>query len=33
MDSGALEWWTKWKPIIMQIIELAPCEETKNEDN
>ena len=29
MDSGALDWWSKWKPIIMQIIELAPCEETK----
>ena len=31
MDSGALDWWSKWKPIIMQIIELAPCEETKSE--
>lgn len=30
MDIGALEWWSKWKPIIMQIIELAPCEETKS---
>ena len=29
MDIRALEWWTKWKPIIMQIIELAPCEETR----
>ena len=29
MDSGALEWWTKWKPIIMQIIEMSPCEPTK----
>ena len=29
MDNGALEWWTKWKPIIMQIIEMAPCEPTK----
>ena len=29
MDSGALEWWTKWKPIIMQIIELSPCKPTK----
>jgi len=26
MGAGALEWWTKWKPIIMKIIELAPCE-------
>jgi len=25
MDSGALEWWTKWKPIIMQIIEMSPA--------
>ena len=32
MDSGALEWWKKWKPIIMQIIEIAPCEETKYEN-
>ena len=31
MGSGALDWWSKWKPIIMQIIELAPCEETKSE--
>ena len=29
MDNGALEWWNKWKPIIMQIIEMAPCEPTK----
>ena len=29
MDSGALEWWTKWKLIIMQIIEMSPCEPTK----
>ena len=29
MDSKALEWWKKWKPVLMQIIELAPCEETK----
>jgi len=26
MDEGALEWWIKWKPIIMQIIELSPAE-------
>lgn len=33
MDVGALEWWTKWKPIIMQIIEMSPAEPTgvKNE--
>ena len=29
MDSGALEWWTQWKPIIMKIIEMSPCEPTK----
>ena len=29
MDSGALEWWTNWKPIIMEIIEMSPCEPTK----
>ena len=29
MDTGALEWWAKWKPIIMQIIEMSPCEPTK----
>ena len=29
MDNGALKWWAKWKPIIMQIIEMAPCEPTK----
>lgn len=29
MDNGALEWWGKWKHIIMQIIELSPCMETK----
>lgn len=28
MDSGALEWWKKWKPIIMQIIEMSPAEPT-----
>ena len=25
MDSGAIEWWAKWKPIIIQIIEMSPC--------
>ena len=29
----ALEWWNKWKPIIMQIIEMSPCEPTKEDDN
>ena len=28
----ALEWWNKWKPIIMQIIEMSPCEPTKEEE-
>jgi len=28
MDSGALEWWTKWKPIIFQIIEMSPAKPT-----
>ena len=32
MDSKALDWWKKWKPILIQIIELAPCEDTKNEE-
>jgi len=32
MDSKALDWWKKWKPILMQIIELAPCEDTKNKE-
>jgi hypothetical protein len=26
MDRDALEWWNKWKPIIMQIIEMSPAE-------
>ena len=28
MDSGALEWWRKWKPILQQIIEASPAEPT-----
>lgn len=28
MDPGALEWWTKWKPIIFNIIEMSPAEPT-----
>jgi uncharacterized protein YjbI with pentapeptide repeats len=32
MDSGALEWWVKWKPIIMQIIEMSPAEGTGVEE-
>ena len=33
MDNGALEWWTKWKPIIMQIIKMSPAEPTLKENN
>ena len=29
----ALEWWDKWKQIIMQIIEMSPCEPTKEDEN
>ena len=29
MDSGALEWWKKWKSTIMQTIERDPCEPTR----
>ena len=29
MDNEALVWWKKWKPIIMQIIEMAPAEPTR----
>ena len=29
MDSGALEWWKKWKSTIMQTIEGDPCEPTR----
>ena len=29
----ALEWWNKWKQIIMQIIEMSPCEPTKEDEN
>ena len=30
MDNGALGWWQKWKPIIMNIIEVSPALEQKN---
>ena len=30
MDSGALEWWKKWKSTIMQTIERDPCEPTRS---
>jgi len=26
MESGALEWWNKWKDTIKQIIEMSPAE-------
>ena len=29
----ALEWWNKWKQIIMQIIEMSPCKPTKEDEN
>jgi hypothetical protein len=29
MDDEALEWWSKWKDSIFQIIELSPAEPTK----
>ena len=32
MDSEALEWWKKWKPVIQQIIELSPATPTKREE-
>ena len=25
MDTGALEWWTKWKEVIFKIIEMSPA--------
>jgi hypothetical protein len=28
MESGALEWWNKWKDTIKSIIEMSPCEPT-----
>lgn len=33
MDSGALEWWKKWKPILQSIIELSPAVPTKEKEN
>ena len=30
MDSGALEWWKKWKSTIIQTIERDPCEPTRS---
>ena len=32
MDSGALNWWKAWKPILMNIIEVSPCEAHKDEE-
>ena len=29
MDSGALEWWRIWKPILQQIISISPAKSTK----
>ena len=25
MDSGALDWWKQWKPILQQIIDVSPA--------
>ena len=30
MESGALEWWNKWKDTIKSIIEMSPCKPTKH---
>ena len=32
MDSGALEWWKKYKGFIRQAIELSPAVPTGHED-
>ena len=29
MDNGALDWWKKWKPILMNIIEASPALESE----
>ena len=29
MDIGALRWWNKWKPILMNIIEISPAEDIR----
>ena len=31
MDSEALDWWKKWKPVLRQIIEISPATPTKGE--
>ena len=31
MDSGALEWWNKWKEVLFKIIEMSPAEPTNLE--
>jgi hypothetical protein len=28
MDSAALEWWGRWKPVLQQIIAASPAEPT-----
>jgi len=32
MDGGALEWWQKWKPILMNIIEASPALENEDKE-
>ena len=31
MDTGALEWWKVWKPILKKIIKVSPAKPTKEE--
>jgi len=32
LDSKALEWWTRWKPILQQIIVTSPATPTNNKE-
>ena len=32
MDSEALDWWKKWKPVLQQIIEMSPATPTQREE-
>ncbi|MBT8085988.1 MAG: pentapeptide repeat-containing protein [Woeseia sp.] len=33
MDENALEWWRKWKPILQEMIEIAPARPTRHEND
>lgn len=33
MDTGALDWWNKWKEMLFKIIEMSPAEPTKDKQN